>query len=71
MIKNIPGNFKSSFKYKQSEILCSFCPVDLTQEHLLICPKRSKFREDLNLNNLDDIIIYIRRTLEGDMDGCK
>ena len=72
MTKNIPGNFKNNFKYNQADMLCSFCPVNLTQEHLLICPKRSKFREDLDMNNLDDIIIYIRRTLEGDhIDGRK
>ena len=60
MTKNIPGNFKNNFKYNQADMLCSFCPVNLTQEHLLICPKRSKFREDLDMNNLDDIITYIR-----------
>ena len=60
MTKNIPGNFKNNFKYNQADMLCSFCTVDITQECLIICQKRSKFREDLDMNNLDDMITYIR-----------
>ena len=63
-LKNIPANFKNQYKYKKEELLCEFCPCDLTQEHLLRCPKRSHLRRDLNLYKMDDIITYIKRTIE-------
>ena len=37
--------------------------VEMTQNHLIICPAREKFREGLSMSKLDDMDLYFRRYL--------
>ena len=66
MLNNIPGNFKDKFMYDQSKLLCEFCPTELSQDHFIICSGRKIHRQGLDMGNLDDIVTYIRRTIETD-----
>ena len=49
MMENIPENFKN--KYKNSKI---------TQNHCTICPERITPRQDLNLEDMDDLVAYFK-----------
>ena len=62
MVENIPGNFKNM--YYGSKALCRFCNIFLTQEHVKECPGRYKLKLDLDMNKLDDLVIYFKRFLE-------
>ena len=63
MVKNIPTNFRNLHKYDQTKLLCEYCPCELTQQHLVECPSRVDLREDLDLMKLDDVLVYIKRTV--------
>ena len=62
MVKNIPTNFRNSYKHDKTKLLCEYCPCELTQQHLIECPSRMDLREDLDLMKLDDVLVYIQRT---------
>ena len=63
MVDNIPGNFKNKYKYNEEGLNCSECKVEFTQYHRTIFPARSKLREGLNMNSIDDVVTYFRRYL--------
>ena len=63
MVENVPGNFKNRYHYNEIGVNCSNCNVEMTQNHLVICPERTILREGLDMSKLDDAVIYFRRYL--------
>ena len=63
MVEKVPGNFKNKFKFNEIGLNCTNCMVEMTQNHLAICPERANLRQGLDMNKLDDIVIYFRRYL--------
>ena len=63
MVDNIPGNFKNKFKLSNSSN-CSRCKVQLSQDHIKVCPARSHLRRGLDLSKLDDLAIYFARYVD-------
>ena len=49
---------------KSSTIRLQICNIFLTQEHVKECPGRYKLKLDLDMNKLDDLVIYFKRFLE-------
>ena len=62
MLEKIPGNFKSMYKSQAEGLKCNLC-IEMTQNHYKSCPERASLRKDLNMNNLDDLDIYIKHIL--------
>ena len=63
MVDNIPGNFKN--KYKLSDNYnCSMCKVQLSQDHIKVCPGRINLRKDLDLSKLEDLAVYFARYID-------
>ena len=63
MLEKIPGNFKNRYKNQENGLKCDLCPAEMTQNHCLICPERQELRKNLNMENLDDLVIYFRQIL--------
>ena len=63
MVENVPGNFKNRFKYSETGLNCSSCKIEMTQDHCALCPARAELRAGLNMDNIDDVVIYFRRYL--------
>ena len=63
MVDKIPGNFKNKYKNTQNGLQCTLCPSEMTQNHCIICPERALMRQDLDVNDLDDLVIYFNRIL--------
>ena len=63
MVEKVPGNFKNRYLYNETGVNCSDCNVELTQNHLALCPARASMRRGLNMCNLDNAVIYFRRYL--------
>ena len=63
MVENIPGNFKNRFKFNETGLNCFSCKVEMTQDHCALCPARAELRAGLNMNNIDDVVIYFQRYL--------
>ena len=63
MVEKVPGNFKNRYYYNEAGVICSCCKVELTQNHLALCPARANMREGLDMRNLDDAVTYFRRYL--------
>ena len=63
MVDKIPGNIKTRYKYSEEGLNCSDCKVEMTQYHCTICPSRASLREGLDMNSLDDAVVYFRRYL--------
>ena len=64
MLENIPGNFKNKYKNIENGLTCDLCPEEMTQNHCVICPGRKEERKNLDLNSLDDLVLYFRIILE-------
>ena len=63
MLEKIPGNFKNRYKNQENGLKCDLCPAEMTQNHCLICPGRQELRKDLDMENLDDLVLYFRQIL--------
>jgi hypothetical protein len=63
MLERIPGNFKNKYKFQENGLKCNLCSEDMTQNHCRICPERVSLREDLDLENLDDLVTYFKLIL--------
>ena len=63
MVENVPGNFKNRYHFNEIGVNCSSCYVEMTQNHLTLCPERNIMREGLDMGNLDDLVIYFKRYL--------
>ena len=63
MVENIPGNFKNRFKFNEIGLNCFSCKVEMTQDQCALCPARAELRAGLNMNNIDDVVIYFQRYL--------
>ena len=63
MVEKVPGNFKNRYLYNEIGVNCSDCKVELTQNHLTLCPARASLRRGLDMSKLDDAVIYFRRYL--------
>ena len=63
MVKEIPANFKN--KYKEEDRMCKFCDEEktLNQSHCLVCPAWEHQREGLELDNIEDLVIFFREIL--------
>ena len=64
MLEKIPGNFKNKYKHNKEGLKCRFCTEDMTQGHCIICPGRIELREGLDMENLDDLVIYFKSVIE-------
>ena len=63
MVENVPVNFKNRYRYTKIGLNCVHCNVELSQNHLVICPERSNMRQGLDMSKLDDLVTYFRRYL--------
>ena len=63
MVENVPVNFKNRYRYTEIGLNCVHCNVELSQNHLVICPERSNMRQGLDMSKLDDLVTYFRRYL--------
>ena len=63
MVDNIPGNFKNKYKLSRSSN-CLRCNVQLSQDHIKVCPGRTHLRRGLDLSKLDDLAIYFARYVD-------
>ena len=66
MVSEIPGNFKRKFKQKGEEgLMCPYCQEGqiMTQTHCLQCPAWAEQREGLQLNNIEDMVVFFRKLL--------
>jgi hypothetical protein len=63
MLDKIPGNFKNKYKKFENGLKCNLCPEEMTQNHCKICPARLEIRENLNMENLADLVIYFKSIL--------
>ena len=61
MVEKVPGNFKNRYHYNEEGVNCSSCNVELTENHLDLCPARVSMREGLDMRKLDDAVTYFRR----------
>ena len=63
MVEKVPGNFKNRYYHNEAGVNCCSCKVELTQNHLTLCPARASMREGLDMSKLDDAVTYFRRYL--------
>ena len=63
MVEKVPGNFKNKYKFNEIGLNCQNCMVEMTQNHLALCPERANLRQGLDMSKLDDIVIYFKRYL--------
>ena len=63
MVENVPANFKNRYHFNEIGVNCSSCYVEMTQNHLTLCPERNIMREGLDMGNLDALVIYFKRYL--------
>ena len=61
MVNNIPGNFKNKYKNIPNGLKCTLCPSQMTQNHCIECPEKVLFRQDLDMKDLDDLVVYFNR----------
>ena len=64
MLENVPGNFKNMHKNIENGLKCDLCPEEMTQNHCVLCPGRMIEREGLDMNDLDDLVIYFSNILD-------
>ena len=66
MVADIPGNYKRKYKQKGEEGLrCSYCQQGqiMTQAHCLQCPAWAEQREGLQLENIEDMVVFFRKMM--------
>ena len=63
MLEKIPGNYKNKYKNQENGLKCNLCPDIMTQNHCIVCPERAALRQNLNLEKLDDLVIYFQNIL--------
>ena len=63
MLEKIPGDFKSKYKNQENGLKCNLCTEEMTQNHCKVCPERAELRKDMDMNNLDDLVIYFTHIL--------
>ena len=61
MLENMPGNMH---KNVENGLKCDLCPDEMTQNHCVLCPGRMIEREGLDMNDLDDLVIYFSNILD-------
>ena len=64
MLEKVPGNFKNMHKNIENGLKCDLCPEEMTQNHCVLCPERKEDRKGLDMNNLDDLVIYFTNILD-------
>ena len=57
----MPG--KKIYKFNEIGLNCQNCMVEMTQNHLALCPERANLRQGLDRSKLDDIVISFKRYL--------
>ena len=67
MVPEVKGNFKDKHRRKGGEdaLICNDCSNNeiQTQSHCVVCPKWDSFRSGLEMNKLDDLVIFFQRLL--------
>ena len=63
MLEKIPGNFKNRYKNQVDGLKCNLCIQEMTQNHCKICPERADLRKDMDMDNLDDLVVYFTHVL--------
>ena len=58
MLEKIQGNFKNRYKNQVYGLKCNLCNEEITQNHYKICSERSDLGKDMDMNNLDDFVVY-------------
>ena len=68
MLTEIPGNAKNKYRVKgtvSEGLTCQHCSEGeiFTQSHCLTCPGWTDIREGLDMQNIDDLVIFFRKLL--------
>ena len=67
MVPEVKGNFKDKHRRKGGEdaLICNDCSNNeiQTQSHCIVCPKWDCIRSGLEMNKLDDLVIFFQRLL--------
>ena len=63
MVDNIPGNFKNSLKFNETWLNFFSCKVEMTPDHCALYPARAELQAGLNMNDIDDVVIYFQQYL--------
>ena len=68
MVQDIPGNFKNRYKKKGSVsngLICPHCEdgEEMTQSHCVTCMEWEDIRVGLDMNNIDDLVVFFRKLL--------
>ena len=62
MVPEVKGNFKDKYRRKGGEdaLICNDCSNNeiQTQSHCIVCPKWDCIRSGLEMNKLDDLVIF-------------
>jgi hypothetical protein len=63
MLEKIPGNFKNKYRMVEKGLQCNLSDDQMTQNHCKVCPARVALRQDLDLEDLDDLVTYFKSIL--------
>ena len=63
ILENIPGNFRNKYKNIKNGLKCTYCEEKMTQNHCVTCSGRSRICQHLDMNQLDDLVIYFKLSL--------
>ena len=65
LLLNIPGNCKNMYKNNKPGLKCSHCTEEvMTQVHCISCPGMTQMRDGLELDRIEDMVVYFRRILK-------
>ena len=72
MVNEIPCNFKKKYSKRNNSrdqndgLYCPHCQNGqlFMQKHVLSCLKWTELRRDLNMNSINDLVIFFKRLLE-------
>ena len=65
LLINIPGNCKNMYKNNKPGLKCSHCTEEvMTQVHCISCPGMTQMRDGLELDKIEDMVVYFRRILK-------
>ena len=63
MVEKYQEISKKCYNFNKTGLNCSSCMIEMTQAHGALCPARAELRSGLNMDKLDDAVIYFRQYL--------
>ena len=65
MMNDLRGHYKGVASYRAAEYKCVGCGLAKEDNnHVTTCPAYTKFREDKDLSNYQDLVTYFRQVME-------